>query len=385
VAPRRPGVKAPPRSASALTLPPPPCRAARRFAAGSHRRRLLQHNCHTDHPAWGGLRSARQVLAAHRPALTHLERHELVEFVEGAGARVMGYFPDDTLLLVGAPGALEAAASHAAFLWAGAFDPGHKVAPEWGPLLEQVEAAAAGAGLGGSAGSRGVGAALNMTQVAQAKLAAALAALPVRSVRRAGEWPRVGIRVAFPAAAAPQPHAPDHPHAASQDARIARARRERAETHAGDAAAADWAPLLRGHLGSGEAEVEAAGPSHATVFVPVPQLRRAVAWLAARPAAHWVAPLARHVLRNRQASCITQSGKPAPTPAPKSALDPGLHPLWAAGITGKNQVIGIGDSGLGAWWRERMHGGGRRMRRPPPAAAPTRSPHSARPLLISPP
>lgn len=28
-------------------------------------------------------------------------------------------------------------------------------------------------------------------------------------------------------------------------------------------------------------------------------------------------------------------------------LDAELHPLWAAGITGKGQVIGCGDSGLG--------------------------------------
>ena len=40
-----------------------------------------------------------------------------------------------------------------------------------------------------------------------------------------------------------------------------------------------------------------------------------------------------------------QSARPFPNDG--SLLDPALHPLWAAGITGRGQVIGCGDSGLG--------------------------------------
>lgn len=43
---------------------------------------------------------------------------------------------------------------------------------------------------------------------------------------------------------------------------------------------------------------------------------------------------------------LLQSAKPAPRTGNQN-LDPALHPLWAAGITGRGQVIGCGDSGLG--------------------------------------
>ena len=46
---------------------------------------------------------------------------------------------------------------------------------------------------------------------------------------------------------------------------------------------------------------------------------------------------------------ITQSAQAPPSSwQPSTNVNAGLHPLWAAGITGAGQVIGCGDSGVGA-------------------------------------
>ena len=75
-------------------------------------------------------------------------------------------------------------------------------------------------------------------------------------------------------------------------------------------------------------------------------VRSVLEWLTARPAVQWVTPLPKFRLRNRQASSIIQSSKGVPASAGNVNVDPTYHPLWAAGITGKNQVLGLGDSGL---------------------------------------
>jgi hypothetical protein len=271
----------------------------------------------------------------------------------------MGYLPDDTLLLVGAPAALEAAANHSLFLWAGEYAAEYKVAPEWGPLLDKIDALMADLDLAGSGGGSSANGSSPggspMSESAASALAAALRALPLRVAARAGGAPLVGIIVAFPAPSRPQPSLED---AAQQESNGGDGDGDEG-AHAGDAAAADWAPLL-GELCGGGVEVRAAGPYRAVVFAPAPHLRRAVAWLAARPAAHWVAPLARHALRNRQASSITQAGVATPrggaASTPSGDGDPALHPVWAAGVTGEGQVLGIGDSGLGERQAGRFRG-----------------------------
>jgi subtilisin family serine protease len=132
-------------------------------------------------------------------------------------------------------------------------------------------------------------------------------------------------------------------------ARAARAAAHAAATHAGDAAAADWAPRLRELFGA-EVEVRAGGAAGALVLAPPAALRGVVVWLAARPAVHWVDPLPRKAMRNRDASAVTQGGVGAPGAAAGAGaganLDPAVHPVWAAGITGEGQVVGIGDSGI---------------------------------------
>ena len=75
---------------------------------------------------------------------------------------------------------------------------------------------------------------------------------------------------------------------------------------------------------------------------------RVAGWLAAQPATHWLSPASLTASeRNWQASSIIQSGKGAPSSGSSNAVaDAATHPLWAANVTGKGQVIGGGDSGL---------------------------------------
>ncbi len=71
-------------------------------------------------------------------------------------------------------------------------------------------------------------------------------------------------------------------------------------------------------------------------------------WLAEQPAVHWVAPRAAVKLHNWQGTAIVQSASAAPFPPLLLTQDRGTHPVWAAGLTGAGQIIGGGDSGIGA-------------------------------------
>ena len=81
---------------------------------------------------------------------------------------------------------------------------------------------------------------------------------------------------------------------------------------------------------------------------PLPLASRVAGWLAAQPATHWLSPASLEATaRNWQASAIIQSGRGAPSSSSNNAVaDAATHPLWAANVTGKGQVIGGGDSGL---------------------------------------
>ena len=73
-----------------------------------------------------------------------------------------------------------------------------------------------------------------------------------------------------------------------------------------------------------------------------------VQWLAAQLSVHWVAPIAAVKLHNWQGTAIVQSAAAAPDPPVPLTQDGGSHPVWAAGLTGAGQIIGGGDSGIGA-------------------------------------
>jgi subtilisin family serine protease len=266
----------------------------------------------------------------------------------------MGYFPENTLVAVGPPEALAAAVNHSLVAWSGHYEAAYKIAPEWHGLLDHIEAAAAG----GDSSSDGSTRNSNSTEVAQMLAAAILDQLPLRVQHRPGEWPQVGIRVTFPDAHAPQPLPKEHPQAADHTIRSFRIAAEQEGRSAGTAALADWTPLLQRAFGGGtDIEVHPAGASSAVVFAPPWKVHAVLEWLAERPAVRWISPLPRITLKNRQATVIAQSARPAPVVGRGDSfdsgsggggdnLDPTVHPVWAAGIQGQNQVIGQGDSGL---------------------------------------
>jgi Subtilase family/PA domain len=320
-----------------------------RLDAFNTRRRLLHHDCHTEHLSWGILRGARQALVSHPHGLDHSQRHQLLHHIEASGARVMGYLPENTWALVGSPESLSVAVNHSLVMWSGYHEPAHKIAPEWQELIGQIEAAMPS---GGSltkdfrSSSASIGG-INATVEAQVLAASVLAELPVQVRRLSGQWPQIGIRVTFPTAHTPRPLPSYHPDAAAHSLRIRRVLREQESYTAGIAAVSDWTPILQSTFGNA-VEVVNGGPNSVVVFAPPAQVHDVVEWLAERPSVRWVSPLPRIFLKNKQASVITQASRPAPTGRGNgnNNLDPSLHPIWAAGIQGQNQVIGQGDSGL---------------------------------------
>jgi subtilisin family serine protease len=310
---------------------PPPLHACREHSG----RRLLQQQLqqqaqrkhHTHSEAWGTLRGAHQLLLTHAPQLSADERAELVAAVEAAGCHVAAYVPDSSLLLVGAPQQAAALEAHTAVLRLALHEEQDRLAPEWQHILEQLEQQQFYRGqLSANATRAAVAAVLAQLSVAAQWDAAAQQLL-------------IGAAVSFPTLAVP---AASRGLAAEAEApRTRRVMLQRQAQDAGAAAAADWAPRLASLFG---ARLQRTSPETALVLAPAPQLGRVLQWLAQRPAVHWVDPAPKLRLNNAQASSITQSAKPFPRDG--SMLDAGLHPLWAAGITGRGQVIGCGDSGL---------------------------------------
>ena len=60
--------------------------------------------------------------------------------------------------------------------------------------------------------------------------------------------------------------------------------------------------------------------------------------LASLPFLIWIEPMMNVLINNVEATTIVQSGKTYPVLSNK--------PIWRAGITGKNQIVGIGDTGV---------------------------------------
>lgn len=89
---------------------------------------------------------------------------------------------------------------------------------------------------------------------------------------------------------------------------------------------------------------------------PSLDLQPLVNWLANHPAVHWIELAASVKLNNWQGTAIIQSATAAPAAPAALSEDQGTHPLWAAGLTGAGQIIGSGDSGLGAFFQAKhMH------------------------------
>jgi len=72
-----------------------------------------------------------------------------------------------------------------------------------------------------------------------------------------------------------------------------------------------------------------------------------VEWLSNQPSVHWIELAAVARLHNWQGTAVVQSATAAPGAPTGLSQDQGTHPIWAAGLTGKGQTIGGGDSGMG--------------------------------------
>ena len=278
------------------------------------------------------------------------------------------------------------------------------MAPEWAAVQRRLAAAAPQLAALQAAAKRG-GNATAATERAAAELRQQLP-VATRWDATTGQL-LVGVVVTFPGLLVPRVlPTRGAAVAAVEQQQHARARRmtlQRETQHAGTAAVADWAPLLARRFG---AQLSSSGRESAVVQVPVGRLADVLAWLAERPAVHWLSPAPKLRTNNRRVTSIAQVGRrwwggkvvrgggaaagcsrsvwctskqalatwPA-TPPPSSPrarpdasrcpcrampqagrppsetaslLDPGFHPLWAAGLTGAGQVIGCGDSGIGA-------------------------------------
>ena len=81
-------------------------------------------------------------------------------------------------------------------------------------------------------------------------------------------------------------------------------------------------------------------------------MQEAQRWLAEQPAVHWVAPQPKVRTHNFFATGISQcsaaAGISAVNQAPGPSGDSDTHPFWWAGIDGTGQIVGMGDTGIGA-------------------------------------
>ncbi len=66
-------------------------------------------------------------------------------------------------------------------------------------------------------------------------------------------------------------------------------------------------------------------------------------WLSRRPSVKWISPVLHSKLHNLPGGVITQTGGLDLSTAVSS---PSQHPLWAAGLDGTGQLVGLGDSGI---------------------------------------
>ncbi|KAF8071088.1 tagC [Scenedesmus sp. PABB004] len=313
------------------------------WLAGSaaHRSLLGVTDCADER--WGPLCGRVQLLLQLGEGSSRTQLDDLRRLLHADGALVSGYLPRDTWLVVGAPDRLRAHAyaQHALL----PYSPEFKIAPEWQPVLELVhreQQARAFSSAGDAAAHhaqlhRRV---VDHTLVQQLQLLPAAARLLAASPHEAelAAASKLLIGVTFP----------DLPReeldALGLDARV---------LHPAAAAAADWAaPLatLAGDDGRSERHLELCRPEliarsawELDVAVCPQDLSDALYWLSNQAAVHWLAPRPRLFLQNMVASMIVQDNGAAAGQDYKAANS---HLFWEAGLDGRGQIIGIGDSGI---------------------------------------
>ena len=83
--------------------------------------------------------------------------------------------------------------------------------------------------------------------------------------------------------------------------------------------------------------VRASGPDELTVEVGRNQRRGVVRWLSQQDASIWIEAPARHYVKNKYASVITQGGL--------AKAGSASHPIWERGLRGEGEIIGVADTG----------------------------------------
>lgn len=324
------------------------------------------------HSGWGVLHGRQQLLVALAPGLSHAERDAVQGALEAAGGYISGWIPETTLLVVGDAGVADIAEAHEHVHWVGEFHEGLKLAPDWGSVLDWLEAQPEGGGAAfaslAASGKLPQGLSSDLSRVLSGIAAdAAAAAMSATAgdgahghvAEQAGESSPgpggflIGIVVSFPPSYETTPRRSGSSSSSeSPDSRAA------PSTGAGtpsshppgvhlaspaEAAVADWAPELSARF-QDAVSLEAHGTRHAVVRAPAALLREVLQWLAVQPAVHWLEPKYGMRLHNANAASIIQAAQPAPDT--KDWSDEDTHPIWAAGLKGSGQIVGCGDSGI---------------------------------------
>lgn len=289
------------------------------------------------HEAWGILHTAEQMLIALQPERTHHQQEALEQTLHDAGGYVSTYLPDHTWLVVGNARVAETARANPLVTWVvcrhsaqnarlhtvshaqGSYTPDLKIDPIWKPLLALPPPSLHAALQAGDHPS--------LDDQAWRLLQGATQPCPSNTSVAC-----LAVAVVFPPTVEVDPHAP--PGAARLRSRARPAR----------AASADWEAPLQRACGTHVVLLQH-GEHQNTVLAPAHALADVLAWLAAQPAVHWLTPRWAVWQHNYEASAIIQSGQGSGN---KAINDASVRPIWAAGITGTNQVVGMGDSGIGA-------------------------------------
>ncbi|KAF6265943.1 hypothetical protein COO60DRAFT_1697601 [Scenedesmus sp. NREL 46B-D3] len=323
-----------------------------RTRSGHHRSLLGATDC--SDPRWSFLCGRVQILVQLADGHTAEDKKALIASLRADGAVISGYLPRDTWLVVARLQDLRSSVYSKHVLLP--FSPEYKVAPEWHPVLELVEQQhkqhLSSEHQRATAATRHVQLhrqVLEHSLVQQLQLhtpeqhhwrgAGAGAAVADAVVEQLAENPaKLLVGVNFP----------DVP-----DAELHRLGVEPGTFNPAAAAAVDWeAPLsqlvaadgrCQHHMQLCQPELLARSRMELNIAVCPQDLSEVLHWLSGQAAVHWLAPRPRLRLQNAIASMIVQNNGIQPTADYKA---PDAHFFWQAGLDGKGQVVGIGDSGI---------------------------------------
>ncbi|WIA11875.1 hypothetical protein OEZ85_011961 [Tetradesmus obliquus] len=323
-----------------------------------HHRSLLGTNYCSD-PRWGIWCGKVQLLLQLAEGHTSDDKKALLSSLHADGAVISGYLPRDTWLVVARLEDLRSSIYSKHVLLP--FSPEYKVAPEWHPVLElvQQQQQQQQQHLLSSDQQRAAAAAQHVQLHKQVLEHALVQQLQLHTAKQHHWRSRAVTDAAWADAATAQladnpakllvgVNFPDLP-----DAELRRLGVDASSFNPAAAAAMDWeAPLsqlvaddgrCQHHRQLCKPELLARSRMELNIAVCPQDLSEVLHWLSSQAAVHWLAPRPRLFLQNSIASMIVQDNGVSPSADYKA---PDSHLFWQAGLDGKGQVIGIGDSGI---------------------------------------